>query len=246
MIFRMTRLAVLALALAQGGCTMFMCSGDGPLKRSELGDWAGLAPRPAPDAKALEALVPELQKIESNTFAGRYSMWGDSGLFDLNCGMVFDIPFTPAPGMVVKGRLNPWLRFWPGGQHGDWVYFDRIHKHNRQFYASEDEWDALIVWHERSDAYDVATRERLASHRTDEFIGLGLGWTRVRDVVPVTRYGEAGLHALASPSVAPDQVLYQVRDGNIVLLGIFGWGRVNRWRYVQVLWIPIPVAKVVP
>ena len=92
---------------------MFLCSGGGPLRREELGDWAGMAPKPAPDAKQLEALVRGLKTTTNMSFIGRFSLPGDASVFSLNCGQYYEVPFTPAPGLVVKGRMNPWLHLLP-------------------------------------------------------------------------------------------------------------------------------------
>jgi len=232
-------LVVVLFVLAQSGCTFFACSGGGPLKREELGDWAGIPPKPPPDAKELESLVSKLKLTPNRTFAGKFSLRGDSGAFSINYGGVQEIPFTPAPGLKVQGRVNHWLLFVPGPQHGEWLYHDPSKENRRQFYASEDEWDCLVAWGERADAYDVASRERVAAQRTTEVIGFGLGWTRLRRVRPVDRVGDPGLNALADTRVGLSDVLYDLRDGNIVLLGVFGWGRVNHRRYIQILWIPI-------
>ncbi len=238
-------LAGLALAaLALNGCTMFIfCDGGGPMARDELGDWLGLAPKPAPEPEKLAKLVEDLRQVKHAGFAGRYSLPGDAASLSLNFFFLFDIPFTPAPGLVVKGRRNPWRAFVPGSHHGDWLYFDPDKRDPKQFYAAQDQWTALLVWGDRADAYDVATRERVAARATNEIIGLGLGWTRVRDVMPLDREERAGVHALAQPKVDPAKLKYQVRDGNIILLGIVGWGRVNHKRYLQLLWIPIPIGS---
>ena len=234
------------LALAQCGCMMFNCSGGGPLKREELGDYAGIPPQPAPDAAHLKVLVADLKTVESNTFAGRFSIDGDSSALWFSKGLFFEIPFTPVQGLTVKGRLNPWHRLLPCSLHGDWLYFHPFKKDRREFYASEDDWGALIMSSKRADVYDVASGAWVGSWRADDFIGLGLGWTRVRQVMPVDDYDEPGLSAVVPAKVSLSSVRYDVRDGNIVLLGIYGWGRVNRTRYIQILWIPIPVGTAAP
>lgn len=239
--------ALAALALGQCGCTMFIfCDGEGPLAREELGDWLGLEARPAPEPAELAARVEELKGMQQAGFAGRYSLPGDAASLSFRLFFLFDIPFTPAPGLVVKGRRNPWLAFVPGGQRGDWLYFDPDKPAKKRFYASQDQWDALVVWCDRTDAYDVATRERVAAKRTDEMIGLGLGYTRVREVVPLDRDEVGGVHALADQHVDPAKVKYRVRDGTCLLLGIVGWGRVNHTRYLQLLWVPIPIGRAGP
>jgi len=235
--------ATAVLALAQSGCTFFACPGGGPLARAELGDWAGIPADPVPPPDQLDALVKELTGLRNRPFAGEFSLRGDASLFSLNCGQIFEVPFTPAVGLTVKGRINHWLFFVPGGQRGDWLFLHPTRKDARQVYASEHEWDCLVAWGERANAYDVASRERVAARQTQELIGFGLGWTRVRRIRPLDVSGEPGLNALTDPKVDLAGVRYDLRDGNILLLGVVGWGRVNRQRYVQVLWIPIPAGR---
>lgn len=237
-------LLLAALALSQAGCTMFVfCDGGGPMAYQELGNWAGLAPGTPPEAARLAELVEELKVVRHGGFAGRYSLPGDAAALHLNFLLVNDVPFTPAPGLVVKGRRNPWLRFVPGAHSGHWLYFDPLKKLPHQFYAAERSWSALLAWGARSEAYDVATRQRVAARRVEEVIGLGLGWTRVREVVPLDAEEEPGMHALAGPKADPATAKWLVRDGNILLLGIVGWGRVNHTRYLQLLWVPIPIGR---
>jgi hypothetical protein len=99
---------------------------------------------------------------------------------------------------------------------------------------------------ERADAYDVSSRERVAAKTMNAFLGWGVGWSRLRQVLPVNARGEPDLGAIKDPNVDLSEVRYDVRDGNVLLLGLIGWGRVNHRRYVQVLWIPIPVGKAGP
>ncbi len=235
------------LALAQGGCTMLnFCTGDGPMGREELGDWLGLAPKPAPEPEALAKTVADLKAMEHAGFSGRFSLPGDAGVFAIKLYFLTDIPFTPSASLMVKGRRNPWAIFVPGSQKGQWLYFDPKRPTMRSFYAAQDQWDFLVVWSDRADAYDVATRERVAVRRTDEVGGLGMGWFRLREVAPVDEYGEQGVHPLANPKVDPAKVKYLVRDGTTLLFGLIGWGRVNHERYIQLLWIPIAVGKAGP
>jgi len=238
--------AAMVLALAQTGCTFFACSGGGPLRRGELGDWAGIAAEPIPSAQDVTTRMAALKGLSSNTFAGRYSMAGDSGALAFGWLGVASVPFTPAPGLMIKGRMNPWLRLLPCTQRGDWLYYDRGDKAARQFYAVERSWSVLLAGGNRADAWDAASRQRVAAERTDEVIGLGLGWTRTRHVLPVDRVGDAGLNVVRRTRIDLDQARYQLKDGNILLLGIVGWGRVNHHRYLQLLWIPIDLGTVRP
>jgi len=239
-------LAIALLAIAQSGCTMFICcDGEGPMKKEELGDWLGLAPKPAPEPQKLAGLVADLKQVKHAGFSGRYSLWGDAASLSVKFFYAMEVPFTPAPGLMVKGRKTGSVLV-PGGQHGDWLYFDPDKRIKKEFYASEDGWDCLVCWFGRWDAYDVATRERVAARKTDEIGGLWLGWTRVRDVEPVDEDGHCGVHPLANPRVDPAKVKYVVRDGSFLLFGLVGWGRVNHTRYLQLLWIPIPLGPAGP
>jgi hypothetical protein len=76
--------------------------------------------------------------------------------------------------------------------------------------------------------------------------GFGLGWSRVRKVRPVDRLDWPGLHAVTNPRRPLSEARYDVREGNILLLGLLGWGRVNRTRYLQLLWIPVPIGSAGP
>ena len=49
---------------------------------------------------------------------------------------------------------------------------------------------------------------------------------------------------IVDPEVGLDEVKYELKDGTSILMGLFGWGRVNHRRYLQLLWIPIPIGEV--
>ncbi|MFW6161503.1 MAG: hypothetical protein ACODAJ_01970 [Planctomycetota bacterium] len=236
--------AAAAAVVTQAGCTFFGASGGGPLRRSELGDWAGMSEMTRP--AGLQSLVAELKETPNSPFTAKYSLRGDAALFSTNFNEILDVPFTPAPGLRIKGRLNPWLRFVPGPQSGDWLYYDESDPSARQFYAAEHEWDALVAWGERVDAWDVATGERVAARGTFSLPGFGLGYNRVRKVRPVDAAGLPGLDTIAYTKRPLSDVRYDLRDGSILFLGLLGWGRVNRIRYLQVLWIPIAIGTTGP
>jgi hypothetical protein len=243
---RVAAALLVGVALVQSGCTFFAAGGGGALRREELGDWLGMAPMAKPDAQRLKGLMAELRAVPNRPFGSTYSLRGDANLFSANCNEIIDVPFTPAPGLRIKGRLNPWLRFVPGSQHGDWLYYDERDATARRFYASEDEWDALVAWGERVDCWEAASLERVAARAVTSVPGLGLGWTRVRKIRPVDATGVPGLNTIAYSKRSLSEAQYDARDGSIVLLGALGWGRVNRRRYLQILWLPIPVGRVRP
>ena len=120
----------------------------------------------------------------------------------------------------------------------------------REFCAAESEWGCGMIFGDwlaagdTANAYDSSTDERVAAQKTSIVLGYGLGYTRYRRILPVAADGSLGLHALMDKTVGLSDVRYDLKDGTILLFGILGWGRVNRKRYIQFLWIPIPVGQV--
>ena len=235
--------APLALLLACG-CTIMMCDGGGPLREDQLGEWAGLRQSSPPTTKALAANANELMAVKNRVFAGKFSIPADLPIFAFNCGMVYEVPFTPAPGLIVKGEMNLlWSLLVPGRQDGRWLFFHPKRSEGRRFYVVEREWGWLLFGTDAANAYDVGTGRLVAAQRTDEVGGLGLGWMRVRRVLPVGRSGEPGLDGIVSPNLPFENIRYDLRDASILLLGLVGWGRVNHTRYIQLMWVPIPVGQ---
>jgi len=243
-------LLVLFVVSLTTGCTFFAASGGGPLRRSQLGDWAGIKEEGPPQPEALSEIVKDLEGCSMNPFTGevylRKDPWGSS----LNFGDPREIPFVPTRGLCVRGKFNPWLRLIPSKRHGDWLYYTP-ESDARRFYASESEWGAgiligdFLLAGDQADAYDIATQERVAARKTNIALSL-IGYTRIRRIMPVEPNGTPGLHAISDPSVGLDSVQYDYKDGTAVLMGLVGWGRVNQRRYFQFLWIPIPMGAVKP
>jgi len=237
----------LALCLSSG-CAFFGASGGGPLDRSQLGDWAGIKDEGAPQPEALAAIVQTVEGYSMNPFAGEIHLKKDGWGASLNYGDPREIPFTPTRGLQVKGKINRWLRLVPSKRRGDWLYYSG-EPGMRRFYASETEWGAgmliadFLLAGDRANAYDVATRQRVAARKTDIALSL-IGYTHIRRITPVGNDGTRGLMAVSDPSADIDTVKYDYKDGTALLMGIIGWGRVNHKRYFQFLWIPIPVGTV--
>ncbi len=232
------------------GCTFFGASGGGPLSRSELGDWAGINDDGPPQAEALAALVEGIEACSMNPFSGELHLTKDGWGSALNFGDPREIPFTPTRGLHIKGTFNPWLRLIPSSRHGDWLYYSP-NSDRRRFYASEDEWGAgmlvgdFLLAGDQANAYDIATRRRVAARKTTVVLSL-IGYMRVRRIMPVGGDGVPGLLAASDPGVDLDEVKYDYKDGTALLTGLVGWGRVNHRRYFQFLWIPIPAGTVGP
>jgi hypothetical protein len=195
--------------------------------------------------------VRELKSIELPSFSpfrGEYAYTEGPHWLSTAIPDPWDFPFARTPGHVVKGTFPLWRRAIPSTRHGHFVYYDPSRSEAREFYALEKQWGCGLfigdfIWFtQRVDAYDVTTRERVAAGTKACFLGWGVVWSRLRQILPVAADGKRGLHALADPGVDFGDVRYDVRDGNILLLGLIGWGRVSRRRYIQVLWIPIPVS----
>jgi hypothetical protein len=114
-----------SILLSSSGCTFLACSGDGPLKREELGNWAKLAPWPEPEARDLRRRTARLRQIpvpSYRPFAGEYGYReGPRGLSRLAPGPC-SVPLTPAPGYAVRGTSSLWLRLAPSLRLGEWLY----------------------------------------------------------------------------------------------------------------------------
>jgi len=95
------------------------CDGGGPMAKEELGDWLGLEALPAPEPEVLAERIADLKQVKHAGFAGRYSLPGDAASLSVKLFYAIEVPFTPAPGLVVKGRKTGSVLV-PGGQHGDW------------------------------------------------------------------------------------------------------------------------------
>lgn len=240
------------LLLAQGGCTFFACSGGGPLKREELGNWAGLRAWPEPAPRWLRRKLARLKTIKVPSFrpfAGEYGYTEGPHWLSTSIPDAWDVPLTPAPGYEVRGTFSLWLRAVPSTRTGHWVYTPLSDGGGREFYAGETGWGFglfvgdFLFSNTRAEAFDTERLERVAAQQFDVWLGWGIGSTRLRRIVPVDADGRPGLHALADPKKDIYDVRYQLKDGRILLFGLLGWGRVNHRYYMQLLWIPIPLGR---
>jgi hypothetical protein len=247
-----TLLLVAAIALGSGGCTFFACSGDGPLKREELGNWAGLTPWPEPAAAAMYRRIKTLKQIPVPTFrpfAGRYGYTEGPHWLSTVLPDPWDVPLTPVPGYEVRGTFSFWLRLVPSGRNGHWVYSPADGGEGREFYAGERAQGIGLLLGDflysasRAEAFDTQRLDRVAARQMDVPLVYGLWSTRVRSILPVDDEGRPGLHALRDPELDPYDARYELKDGRIWLLGLFGWGRVNHRYYLQLLWVPIPLNR---
>jgi hypothetical protein len=232
------------------GCASFFClQGGGPLKLDEVGDWAGISAAPSVNPEQLKSAADKLRSQEDSIFAGRVTIQGESWLYRMNWWIdPRSIPFLPARGMRVAQNAEIWSRLIPSVRHDERLYYSES-PGSREFYAAEAEWGCgmligdFIAAGDQSDAYDVATGVRVAARKTMVVLTL-LGYCREQRVLPVDSNGTEGLHALSDPKLDRSDVLWNVKDGTVLLGGILGWGTVNDTRYIQVLFIPIPVGTV--
>jgi hypothetical protein len=238
-----------AASLTQAGCTFFACSGGEPLSRAELGDWAGIRELERPDASTLDYLREE--DYWPPLSVNRWDVAGDSLGFSLTVpGDPWSVPFTPLAGYRIRFKLPHLLRLLPSVREGVYLYLPRHGSRAREFYAAKKEHGGGLILGDllyagyTANAYDAATHERVAAAKSTIVLGWGLLYTRYRRVLPVDEDGDKGLGIFAGGRASPSRVRYDVKDGTISLLGLIGWGRVNRKRYLQLLWIPIPIGTV--
>lgn len=247
-------LSLIALAaFATSGCTFWYGSGGGPLTREELGDWAGIPEGTMPTADRVRGLL-EQERWPAFSFSGEFRMVGDASILYVQLpGLPYNMPFSPAPNHEIRGRFPYWRHLIPSARTGVYVFLPSTDYRRtaaaREFRASEDEWGAgLIVGDflftgEVANAYDWATDQRVAAESSLVLFGWGLGYNRIRQVMPVDASGGDALDGFEDEESAQNPVLYNVKDGTSLLFGLLGWGRVNRTRYLQILWIPVPVGQ---
>jgi len=242
-------LAVCALVIfLSSGCTFYMCSGGGPLRYDELGDWLGIAELERPPASELRDLRERTDWGTWKICGGTFKLPGDYWGFSLGIpGDTHKYPFTPVPGFELRGRFPLCKRLIPSKRKGLHIYLPQ--GDGREFYATESEWGPglmlgdFIAAGDTANAYDAATHERVAAQKTSIAFGLGLLYTRCRSILPVDERGREGLQVIKDRSISPRRTPYKLKDGSISLFGMLGWGRVNRKRYIQILWIPIPIGE---
>ncbi|MHC4592372.1 MAG: hypothetical protein ACYS8L_06725, partial [Planctomycetota bacterium] len=163
---------VLAIALLQTGCTFFACSGGGPLKYDELGDWAGIPEEPRPSIEEIQYLR-EKRDWPSLPFSGEYKYAGKLGGFAINFpGHPYNVPFTPVKGLEVRWKVQDWHRLLPSSRHGAYSYGAAVKQGvapGRELCAAESEWGCglligdFILAGDTANAYDSPTGERVAA-----------------------------------------------------------------------------------
>ena len=237
---------VVVLPVAMCGCSFFLADGGGPLRRQELGDWAGIPEEPLIERGRLDALVRQLRYCGQKPLAGEFSLREGSWPARLGICLPFCAPFTPAFGYQVRGHRRPALWLPPGRRRGEWLFHNPFGEPWRQFVATEGGWglglwagDLVFGWR-HANAYALESLARVAATRSQFILG-PLLYARCSRVLPVGIDAAPGIHALAHPRMGLDDVRYDLRDGTILLGGLLGWGRVNHCRFVQFLWMPIPL-----
>jgi len=226
---RVTLLA--ALVVTQTGCTMYLCSGGGPLQRNELGDWAGIKDTSLPQGSQLRKAIDELKAQP--------------------IGLTLTDKASPGRTLIRKFRLTTplWLRLFPSPSGSQELLYDASAERPRELLTVKQGWDlgavipavapGTFTGTERSSTFIASTRERVGATAFGALFLLT--WVHHGDVRPVGKNGKTSLHTVAGANVDIDRVPYRVQSGSFLLGGIFGWGRVNRKRYIQILWIPIQV-----
>ncbi|MFW6161504.1 MAG: hypothetical protein ACODAJ_01975 [Planctomycetota bacterium] len=231
---------VLATALVPlcGCCTFLGSRGGGALRRAELGDWAELPLRPLPDRPVVRERVDALQRIINDRMNGEF--------VDTE-----GVSFAPTEGAMVRRAGHPWTWFLPGQRYTDVLVYDPGAKDSRQFLGTIEGWglgvyvgDYLHAWRQLS-LYDVASGRPVAAKRFEVY-ATPLAYARWRLVWPAAPMGQPTILAATHPGVDLADVRYVLRDGTVLLGGLVGWGRVNRVRYLQALWLPIPVGRIEP
>jgi len=230
-------LATAALLLPLAGCCTFLSArGGGPLTRVELGTWADLPLRPLPDRHVVRTRVRSLRRIINDPVNGEY----------VN---VDGVGFAPTRGAMVRRSGHPWVFGLPCARYTDVLCYDASLKQSREFLGTAEGWglggyvgDYLHAWRQLT-LSDVATGQPVGATRFEVF-ATPLAYMRSRTVWPASPSGKPTIRAAVHLGAALADVPYILKDGTTILGGLVGWGRVNHVRYVQALWLPIPVGRV--
>jgi hypothetical protein len=223
------------ILVMSAGCSFFACSGGGPLTRSELGDWCGFSDPGAPSFRERQQLVEKLSRTPNMPLAGMIC-WSKSD---------WRARSNPiADGLDVNGFHNVWGFFLPGKNTTHWLLRLRQLEGSRKFYGRSDSWSLgfiigyYLFFCTDMNVWDVETLERVGFAKGRAFLG-GLLYHRHAYI----RLNPALVH-YADPRTKLVDAQFVLKDGSLLLLGVIGWGRVNHKRYIQILWIPIPVGTV--
>jgi len=213
---------LLGLLAALNGCSFFHCSGGGPLTRDELKDWAGIPDAAGSDAESLRLKAESLREETAKP----YELWVVHSRGESRFGLL--------PGTVDYERMS-WREIDGGGKV--------------EIYSAGSTWGSgafigdIIAGGRLNNAYDLASGNRVAASMATIY-GTPLGYHRKRLVLPVENTQPAENSHTMLLGGGDNQPLYNLKDGTVILGGLAGWGRVNHKKYIQILWIPIPVGKV--
>ncbi len=227
--------ALAALTLAPTGCCTFLSAwGGGPLTRAELGDWAGLPLWPLPDRQVVAARGTALERIINGEYVNSVG-----------------VSFAPTHGAMVRRSGHPWVWGIPGERYADVLCLDPTVKDTGELIGTVRGWglggyvgDYLHAWRQLT-LSDVASGQPVAVTRFEVF-ATPLAYMRSRTVWPASAAGEPTIRPALRPGARLADVPYTLRDGTTIAGGLVGWGRVNRVRYIQALWLPIPRGGALP
>lgn len=231
-------LAAAALLALCGCCTFLGSQGGGPVARAELGAWAGVPLRSLPDRPVVEARVRALRRIINDPMSGEFVH--SQG-----------VSFAPTDGAMVRRSGHPWTWVLPGRRYTDVLVYDPGVKDSREFLGTVEGWglggyvgDYLHAWRQLT-LHDVTSGRPVAAKRFEVY-ATPLAYARSRLVWPAAPTGQPAVLAATHPGVDLADVPCVLRDGTAVLGGLIGWGRVNRVRYIQALWLPVPMGSTLP
>ena len=228
-----------AVVLLSSGCTFYLFSGGGPLTGDEI---AGLRGILEPERELLKPAdirewAANLRTGTHDPAKGEYILKSDKDMGAIR------LPFKLGDTFHAKGKHQTVGREM---DESGWLYYVPRPSSSREFYAVKrvipNNLSAMIAFYSSHSAHDVATGKRV-KHMSGFMVLFGLLWFSECALDPVDDAGERGLAVVADGSVDLAEAQYKYRKGHSLLWGVVAWGRVNHNRYLQLLWIPIPLGR---
>ena len=215
-------LPFVCFALGLSGCnTIIYCAGSSPYPLAE----SRRLTLEAPDIPDVSVLREAATRVTTRR-RGRGKDWDEVGK-----GLLHKVTEAPPPGQ--------------GSQDFHWIAWDEVEGHRVLYVVEQHSNEATLAVGEswsRTDVYDAATGERLASWGRGGYTVL-LVFAEEYVVKPAEIKGVSAVRKLMSREIESGALEHEVREGSILALGVVGWGRSNHRRYLQLLWIPIPIGS---
>jgi hypothetical protein len=225
------------IGLAAAGCsTISLREGEDPLFTDELPEWARRVETSMPPGDLLEKAAAgiEAKPPKRDSMFTLHTPWnrGASYLNQSICGLG---EYDPGDLLPPPHRRRGHLLLWDGIPGHRFLYYKGAGGAAFPPFAADAEAEVCC--------FDSGSSHPIPIHRGGIF--LSPPYSCIWSTRPAGLPLEDFLRGTVARENDGDPGSYRVEETHILLCGLFCWGRVNRTRYIQVLWIPIPVGRVV-